>query len=98
MHTSTLMHEGLDDGKSEGRGEGRRAENADDHRAARGTAGAPQDRGSRGAHGRLGAARPGCRGLLEGAQGGPAMKIIERVTYGKRGEGSLVRYEGVATW
>jgi integrase len=26
------------------------------------------------------------------------MKIIERVTYGKRGEGSLVRYEGVATW
>jgi len=26
------------------------------------------------------------------------MKIIERVLYGKRGEGCLVRYEGVATW
>jgi integrase len=26
------------------------------------------------------------------------MKIIERELYGKRGEGSLVRYEGVATW
>ena len=26
------------------------------------------------------------------------MKIIERVAYGKRGEGCLVRYAGVATW
>jgi integrase len=26
------------------------------------------------------------------------MKIIERVPFGKRGEGSLIRYEGVATW
>ena len=26
------------------------------------------------------------------------MKIVERVAYGERGQGSLVRYEGVATW
>jgi integrase len=26
------------------------------------------------------------------------MRIIERVAYGERGQGSLVRYEGVATW
>ena len=26
------------------------------------------------------------------------MKIIERVPYGERGQGSLIRYDGVATW
>jgi integrase len=26
------------------------------------------------------------------------MKIVERVPYGERGQGSLIRYEGVATW
>jgi integrase len=26
------------------------------------------------------------------------MKIVERVPYGKRGDGSLIRYEGVSTW
>jgi integrase len=26
------------------------------------------------------------------------MKIVERVSYGERGEGSLIRYAGVATW
>ena len=26
------------------------------------------------------------------------MKVIERVRYGSRGQGSLIRYEGVANW
>ncbi len=26
------------------------------------------------------------------------MKVVERVAYGERGQGSLIRYEGVATW
>src|SRR5262249_48801400 len=32
------------------------------------------------------------------AQGRPEMKVIERVRYGQRGEGSLIRYDGVENW
>src|SRR5262249_42085274 len=90
------MRGGPDDG--EGARQGRRGTRADDDRPPRVAAGPAQDRGGRGADGRLGATRPSGGGLPEGAQGRSAMKIVERVPYGERRDGTLFRYEGVATW
>src|SRR5262249_48053775 len=75
-----------------------RRTHADDDRPPRVAADSAQNRSGRGAHGRLCAARPSGGGLPEGTQGRSAMKIVERVAYGERRDGTLFRYEGVATW
>src|SRR5712691_9596062 len=57
-----------------------------------------QGGGGRGANRREPAALRHRRGVARAPKEGPAMKVKERVRYGNRGQGSLIRYEGVEHW